>query len=109
MVTIKNNGNTQEELLSVYCDFSKTAQLIETFKQDEEKGKRQVTKFKIQPKSTLELKPKSFHVKLIELTENLKANDEKTVTFKFKNAGEIKVKAVVKEKNKEKGKGKSKK
>ncbi|MFH0735227.1 MAG: copper chaperone PCu(A)C [bacterium] len=97
-VTIKNTGDIDEELLGAACNFAEVVEVHETFKKaDDMMGMREVNSLKIKAKSTLELKPRSYHIMLIKLTEDLKTGDKKDITFKFKNAGEIKVKAEVKE------------
>ena len=97
-VTIKNNGDKDEELLGASCNFAEVVEVHETFKKsDDMMGMRQVNSLNIKAKSTLELKPRSYHIMLIKLTKDLKTGDKMDITFKFKNAGEIKVKAEVKE------------
>ncbi len=94
---IENLDAKDDELIGVESDFAEVNEIHEVFKNGDMMGMRKIEKLPIKGKSTVELKPRDYHVMFIKLTQNLKLGDKKEVKLKFKNAGTIKVNAVVKE------------
>lgn len=93
---IKNTGSKDDQLLSVSCNFAKLVQVHETYMDGNKMGMRKAGDIIIKSKSDFTLKPGSFHIMLIKIKENLKAGDKKQMIFKFKNKGNVIVKAEVK-------------
>lgn len=93
---IENLTNKDDELIGVESDFAEVNEIHEVFKNNEMMGMRKIEKLPIKAKSKVELKPRDYHIMFIKLTKDLKLGDKKEVKLKFKNAGTIKVNAVVK-------------
>lgn len=93
---IKNTGSKDDQLLSVSCNFAKIVQIHETFQDGKNMGMRKAGDIIIKSKSTFSFKPGSYHIMFIKVKENLKAGENKELTFEFKNKGKVKVKAEVK-------------
>jgi hypothetical protein len=60
-------------------------------------GMRPIERLEIPAGGTVELKPGSYHIMLLELTNELKAGDKVEITLTFEEAGEVKVTAEVRE------------
>lgn len=96
-VKIENLDTKDDDLIGVECNFAEVSEIHEVFKKGDMMGMRSIDKITVKAKSTLELKPRDYHIMFIKLTKDLKIGDKKEVTLKFKNAGKIKINAVVKE------------
>ncbi len=96
-VKIENLDTKDDDLIGVECDFAEVSEIHEVFKNGDMMGMRSVKKITVKAKSTIELKPRDYHIMFIKLTKELKTGDKKTVKLKFKNAGLVSVTAVVKE------------
>ncbi len=96
-VKIENLDNKDDFLIGVECDFAEVSEIHEVFKKGDMMGMRSIEKILVKSKSTLELKPRDYHIMFIKLTKDLKIGDKKEVKLKFKNAGTIKVDVIVKE------------
>lgn len=93
---ITNNTNSPDTLLSVSSDLAKKVELHETFvKENDMKGMRHIDLLPIPIKSTVELKPGSYHIMLIGLNNDLKIGDSGKIELIFKNAGIISLVSVV--------------
>ncbi len=60
-------------------------------------GMQPIARLEIPAGGTVELKPGSYHIMLIDLTQELKVGDKIEITLKFEKAGEVKVTAEVRE------------
>jgi periplasmic copper chaperone A len=60
-------------------------------------GMRPIARLEIPAGGTVELKPGSYHIMLIGLTQELKVGDKIEITLKFEKAPEVKVTAEVRE------------
>ncbi len=60
-------------------------------------GMQPVARLEIPAGGTVELKPGSYHIMLIDLTQELKAGDKIEITLTFEKAGQITVTAEVRE------------
>jgi copper(I)-binding protein len=60
-------------------------------------GMRRIDKLEIPAGGSVELKPGSYHIMLIDLTRELKAGEKIDITLKFEKAGDVKVTAEVRE------------
>ena len=89
-MTITNNMTVDDTLFSVSSDLAKVTELHETYSRENDlMGMRHVDYLVIPSKSTVELKPGSFHVMLIGLNNNIFTNEEVKIVFYFKNNGQI--------------------
>ena len=60
-------------------------------------GMQRIERLEIPAGATVELKPGSFHLMLIDLTQELKAGETIEMTLSFEKAGDVKVTAEVRE------------
>ena len=96
-MSITNNMDVDDTLYSVQSDLAKVVQLHETYEAENDMmGMRHVDFIVIPSKSTVELKPGSFHIMLIGLNKNLKNEDSGWITAKFKVTDEVKLPVKVK-------------
>ena len=60
-------------------------------------GMQKMDRLEIPAGGSVELKPGSYHIMLIDLTRELKAGEKIDITLKFEKAGDVKVTAEVRE------------
>lgn len=95
---VVNNSEKPDTLLSAESNIAEVVEVHETFKRENDMmGMRKVNFVVIPPKSTVKFKPRDLHVMLIKLKKDMKLNDKGEATLVFKNAGKIKIDAVVRE------------
>lgn len=95
---IENNSDKVDTLYKASSNISKKTEIHETYDAGNDMmGMREVKQIVVQPGSTFELKPGSFHIMLIGLNHDVKKNDEAEISLFFKNAGEIVIKIQAKE------------
>lgn len=93
---IENKGPKEDILLSVVSEVAEIVEVHETYKKgDDMMGMREVNLLPVPAKSTLEFKPGSYHVMLINLLKDLTTGLSVKATLNFKNAGKIPVSAVI--------------
>lgn len=95
---INNQTDNADTLYDVESDVAQVVEVHESYKtEDDMMGMRHIEFLEIPSNSKVELKPRSYHVMLIGLNEDLAPGAERSFVLKFKNAGEIKIAAAVKE------------
>jgi periplasmic copper chaperone A len=93
---IQNNEKKPDTLISVKSKLADIVELHETYKkQDDKMGMRPVKFIAVPAKSKAELKPGGLHVMLLDMAKDFKKGDSFEAVVQFKNAGRIKVNAVV--------------
>lgn len=93
---VVNNTNSNDTLVAARSNYAEKTEVHETFKQgDDMMGMREVEFIVIEAETVLEFKPMSYHVMLINLNEELLAEQEIELKLAFKQAGELKIKAKV--------------
>lgn len=93
---VVNNSDKPDTLLDAESDLSEVVEVHETFKRENDMmGMRRVKVVVIPPNSSVKFKPRDLHVMLIKLKKDMKENDKGEAILVFKNAGRIKVEAVV--------------
>ena len=93
---VKNISTKTDTLYKVTSPLAKLVQIHETYEENGMTGMREANNLEIKPGETLRLKPRSFHIMLINLKKDLKEDQIGEVTLYFKHAGAIKIKAKVK-------------
>jgi hypothetical protein len=112
-MVIKNTGSEADMLVGASSPASKKAEVHETYVVEESPaasmgggmgsgsgsmmGMRQIQSLEIPAGASVELKPGSYHIMLLELVAPLKAGDKIDITLTFEKAGDIKVTADVKD------------
>jgi copper(I)-binding protein len=94
---IQNNGDKVDTLYKASSDIAKKVEIHETYQKDDMMGMREAGEIIIPANSTFEFKPGSFHIMLIGLKQDVKKGDQSETTLFFRQAGEIKIKAIAKE------------
>ena len=122
-MVIKNTGSDADALIGASSPAAKTTEVHETYMIEaspeasmdggmaspeasmdggmgaggEMMGMRPIPRLDIPAGGSVELKPGSYHIMLIELVAPLKAGDKIDITLKFEKAGDVKVTAEVKD------------
>jgi copper(I)-binding protein len=91
-----NNSDQPDTLFEAESDLAEVVEVHETYKRENDMmGMRRVKFVVIPPKSVVIFKPRDLHVMLIKLKKDMKENDKGVAILIFKNAGRIKLEAVV--------------
>ncbi|MHB1686617.1 MAG: copper chaperone PCu(A)C [Ignavibacteriaceae bacterium] len=93
---ITNNSDKPDTLYKVSSNLAEVVQIHESFMENGMMGMREVKYVVIKPHSTFSFKEGGYHVMLILLRKNLKPHTAETFYLRIKNAGIVKVKALVK-------------
>jgi copper(I)-binding protein len=93
---IKNNTDKPDTLFGVSSDAAKMVMIHESFKKDGLMGMRHIKFLVINAHSSVKLEPGGYHVMFVQLTKRLKVDGHISATLHFKNAGTVKIKALVK-------------
>ncbi|GJQ61720.1 MAG: transporter [Melioribacteraceae bacterium] len=97
-VTIENTSELPDTLVNAFSDVSEVVEVHETYTTENDMmGMRHVEMIEVPAEGQLLLKPRSYHVMLIKLKENMKVGEKHKVTLEFKHAGKIEVEAVVRD------------
>ncbi len=95
---IENNSDKPDTLYKVEFKPAGLVQIHETYDAGNDMmGMREVGKIVIPAKSSVELKPGSYHVMLMKLKQDIKKGYVGDITLYFKNTGKIMIKAEAKE------------
>lgn len=94
----ENNSDKPDTLISALFGGAEVVELHETYKKsDDMMGMRAVKFVAIPPKASVSFKPRSLHVMLIALKDDIILDKNYDVSLKFKKAGEIKIRAVARD------------
>jgi len=120
-MTIQNTGSAADALVGASSPAAKTVEVHETVAMESEMpaasdgmggmespaasdgmdggmmGMQPIARLEIPAGGTVELKPGSYHIMLIDLNQELKPGDEIEITLTFEKAGEVTVTAEVRE------------
>ncbi len=95
---VENNSDKPDTLYKVEFEPAGLVQIHETYDAGNDMmGMREIGQLVIPAKSTVELKPGSYHVMLMKLKMDIKKGYVGEFTLYFKQAGKIKIKAEAKE------------
>ena len=94
-MVIKNSGGSADRLIKAQCDAAKTTELHQTTMKDNVMSMQPVDGIDIPANGQVELKSGSYHVMLIDLTQELKLGDKVKITLTFEKSGSISVDAEV--------------
>ncbi len=96
-MTITNEGNADDKLLSVTSSISGSTMIHQTVIDNEGVANMNMVDALVIPAGkSVELKPGGTHVMLMDLKEPVTDKDKIELDLKFENAGDIKVEAPVK-------------
>lgn len=95
-MVIKNTGNKKISLVSVTSDIAEYNEIHTHYKKNDVMRMRQVKKIVIAANKSVSLKPKSFHIMLIQLKRKIHIGDKIKLELTFSNGAKIKVLAPVK-------------
>ncbi|GAB4457307.1 MAG: copper chaperone PCu(A)C [Anaerolineae bacterium] len=88
-VVIENKGSQADRLIGATSAASAKVELHESYMDGDVMKMRPVPALDIPAGSTLELKPGSYHIMLIELVKPLERGSHISVTLKFEKSGEL--------------------
>lgn len=95
---VTNKGNETDHLLGASSKIAGAAEVHETYTTDDGRmGMREVESIGIEEGTTIEFKPRFYHVMLIKINNDFLNGEEYEVVLEFENAGKILVKAEVKD------------
>lgn len=95
-LTINNNSSITDTLYKAESDLAQVVEIHETYKKENDMmGMRHIDFLVIPKKSTVELKPGSFHIMLIGLNKDLNEGETGNVKLFFKVKGEISILNVI--------------
>ncbi len=92
---IENNSEVADTLFKVDSELAEKIEIHETYSSGEVMGMREIGMIVVNPNSSFQLKPGAHHIMLMKLKQDLKDGDSGEFILHFKNAGEIKITAVV--------------
>ncbi len=92
---IDNTSAEPDTLYKVSSDIARLVQMHETYMKNDMMGMREIRDLAVKPNSSVEFKPGSYHVMLMNLKRDIKEGDEINFVLYFKSAGKINVKAKV--------------
>jgi len=92
---IKNNSNVSDTLISVECQIAEISEIHEAFKRGEKMGMRKIDYLEIPANFSQELKPKSTHIMLIKLKDDIQDKNYIELNLNFKRNGKIKIQSAV--------------
>jgi periplasmic copper chaperone A len=95
---IENNTTKPDTLYKVSSDIAQHVMMHETYMKNWMMGMREIKNIIIKPGSSVEFKPGSYHVMLMNLNKDLKKGDQIDFTFYFKSLGKMNIKAKVENK-----------
>jgi periplasmic copper chaperone A len=93
-LTIKNGTTTDDQLLSVGCDFA-SAMLHKTSMNGDVASMKEISSVDLPTGGTVEFKSGGLHIMFMGLKRDLKVGETVNLTLKFKNAGDVTVTATV--------------
>jgi hypothetical protein len=95
---IINNGDKPDTLVEASSKISDDVMIHESYKKGKDMmGMRMLGFVAVPPKSVMMFKPKSLHVMIMEVKEEVKIGQRKEISLVFKRAGTIKIKATVRD------------
>lgn len=97
-VTLVNDGDAPDRLLSAQCEIADVAELHETRVEDNIAKMRPVAGgIDVPARGRVELKPGGYHIMLMGLRRPLMAGDRFPVVLQFERSGVLTIEAVVRE------------
>ena len=97
--TIENSGSVKDTLYKVESDISGKVELHETYSEGDMMGMRKVDFIIVEGESSFDFKPGGYHIMVMKLKKDINVGDKENFVLHFKQAGEIKITAVVKKPN----------
>jgi len=92
---IENNSEKPDTLYKVSSDIAKHVMMHETYKKDGMMGMREIKDIIIKPNSSIEFKPGSYHVMVMNLKRDVKQGEKIDFSLYFKSAGKMDIRAEV--------------
>lgn len=96
-MTIKNNGESDDRLLSVHSPLATSVEVHDYFTENGMQVMRPVHEPVIPAQGSLLIKPSGLHIMLFDIADAPKVGSQVALTLKFENAGDVKVYADVKD------------
>ena len=94
---IRNDGNEPDALIGARVEFVKMATIHEMVMEGDVHSMQEVPRLEIPAKGQVELRPLSYHVMMMGLTETLEVGQTVTYVLEFEKSGELTVEAEVRQ------------
>ncbi len=94
--TMDNTTSEPDTLYKVTSDISGKVQIHETYQEGELNGMREIKHLVIEPNSTINFKPGSYHIMVMKLKKDILKGSKAQFTLFFSKAGKIKIEATAK-------------
>lgn len=95
---IENRTGEPDTLYNVSSDIARHIMMHETYTQNGMMGMREIKEIAVKPDSTVEFKPGSYHVMVMNLKRDIKQGEMIDFILYFKSAGKVDIKAKVENK-----------
>lgn len=93
-LTLINKGAKEIALIDAKSDLSEKIELHTHIHKDKKMSMIQIPKITIEPNSTTELKPGSYHIMLFDLKNSVNADTKASLTLYFDNNTSLKVEQI---------------
>jgi periplasmic copper chaperone A len=94
---IENKGGAADKLISADTAVAGVVEIHETKIENDVASMSPVEGIEIPANGSVQLKPGSFHIMLMQLNQDLVAGETLSLTLKFESGKELKVKAIIQE------------
>ncbi|MFZ0453056.1 MAG: copper chaperone PCu(A)C [Ignavibacteriaceae bacterium] len=92
---IESHSDKPDTLYKVSSDIAKHVMMHETYMKDGMMGMREIKDIIVKPDSSVEFKPGSYHVMVMNLKKDLKQGERIDFVLHFKSAGDVNIQAEV--------------
>ncbi len=92
---IENNSEKPDTLYKVSSDIAKHVMMHKTYMKDGMMGMREIKYIIVKPNSSVEFKPGSYHVMVMNLKKDIKQGEKIDFVLYFKSAGKVNIQAEV--------------
>jgi len=96
-VVIENKGNQADRLVGAITTVAETVELHESFMEGDVMKMRPLPLLDVPAGGTVELKPGSYHLMLVDLVKPLESGSHIAVTLKFEKSGDVPLDVEIKE------------
>lgn len=93
-MSIKNNSNEDIKLIDAKCDFAQSTEIHTHIHEDGMLKMIRIQDATIPANSSLELKPKSYHVMLMGIKDSVKEDTKLNLELSFSNGEKLKLKDI---------------
>lgn len=93
-MSIKNNSKEDIKLVDAKCDFAKNTEIHTHIHEDGMMKMIRIQDATIKANDTLELKPKSYHIMLMDIKDSIKEDTKLNLELSFSNGEKVELKDI---------------